>query len=72
MMAELTVTIRESDLPLLEEIAEHEWRNVEQQASALLEQALSTRRRAQANPEHRTRSGRRNGAGSRTSVTASV
>lgn len=37
---DLTVTIRESDVAMLNELAATQWRNVEQQASALLEQAL--------------------------------
>ncbi len=43
-MAELTVIVRESDMTTLGSLAEHEWRNNEQQASALIEQALSAYR----------------------------
>jgi hypothetical protein len=43
-MAELTITIKDSDVDYLAEIAEREWRHPEQQASALLEQALDARR----------------------------
>lgn len=43
-MPDLTITIRDADLPLLDELAERDWRHREQQASAMLEQSLSTAR----------------------------
>ena len=41
---DLTVTIREPDAQTLNELAEQQWRNAEQQASAMLEQALRAQR----------------------------
>lgn len=41
---DLTVTIRDTDEPTLNELAEQQWRSAEQQASALLEQALRAQR----------------------------
>jgi hypothetical protein len=43
-MAELTITIKDSDVDYLAEIAEREWRHPNQQASAILEQALNAQR----------------------------
>lgn len=56
---ELTVVIREADEQTLRELAETQWRSPEQQASAMLEQALRAQK-ARSDPMtiHRTR-GRR-------------
>lgn len=62
---EITVTVRDIDVATLTEIAAQEWRNVDQQASAMLEQALQTRRaRSDGSSIPRMRRGRapRNGA----------
>lgn len=53
LMAELTITVRDgADADLLAEIAANQWRHVEQQASAFVEQALSAAR-ARANPDNK-------------------
>ena len=55
---DITVTVRDSDVGLLDEIAEREWRAPHQQASAFLEQALATAR-ARKEREPRAVAGRR-------------
>jgi antitoxin (DNA-binding transcriptional repressor) of toxin-antitoxin stability system len=53
-MPEMTITVRDTDVALLDELAERDWRHREQQASAMIEAALATAR-ARANTADRPR-----------------
>jgi len=50
---QITVTVRDADEATLNELAEQQWRDPAQQASALLEQALRAQR-ARSDPSVRT------------------
>jgi hypothetical protein len=55
-MANITIGIRDSDVELLGQVAEQQWRTPEQQASAFIEQVLASQRaRANATPRSSTR-----------------
>ena len=59
-MTELTIMIKDSDVDYLAEVAEREWRQPNQQASALLEQALNAQRvRSSINDKLRARAAER-------------
>jgi hypothetical protein len=58
-MPDLTIVVRDNDLPMLDQLAERDWRSREQEVSALLEAALH-QARARANaPERSPRQARR-------------
>jgi hypothetical protein len=65
----LGISIRESDTALLDQLAEQYWRTPDQQASAMLEAALSAARARANAPERARGSSRRNGASQRNGVT---
>ncbi len=59
-MAELTITVRGADYDILADLAEVQWRTLECQASALLEQALQKQRTGVSAPDKpRSKPGRR-------------
>ncbi len=70
-MTTLTVTIRDEDVAVLDALCDRQWRNRDQQASAIVEAALNVER-ARANPSAVVRRGPRRSANGVTGVPAAA